>query len=115
MVISPDSMTEAFEQGWGVVKSVRCYECDSRIPDGLQYGCDQCGEDFCEECLVHNDQYGHTGWRGEVDSDHPAYDIISDRGGGAHCGECVSEIVSEENPEGDKLYHQGYVDKVGKL
>ena len=86
----------AFERGWSVVKSVRCFDCDSRIPDGHQYGCGRCGEEFCQECMVHNDQYGYTGWRGPIDSDHPAYDIITSHGGGdAHCGECVSEMVNE--------------------
>jgi len=88
------SNDRAFHTGWSILKDDGCEECGEEIPNGKQYGCERCGRDFCEECLM-NDQYGHTGFRGEIDKDHPAYDHLD----GAHCGECASEIAQEVEDE----------------
>ena len=82
----------AFNKAWGVVKTETCAGCDEHIENA--YGCDRCGQPFCEECLM-NDQYGFTGYRGKIDNWHPAYDYLD----GAHCGECASEIAQEEGIE----------------
>ena len=86
-----------FEEAWDLVKyEPSCEECGVEITDGKQYGCEQCGRDFCEECLM-DDQYGHTGFRGEVDKDHPAYDHLD----GAHCGECATQIAEDAKAEAE--------------
>ena len=70
-----------------------CRACDRDIRGGEQHGCEGCGGEFCEECMKDDDQYGLPGYRGKIDSDHPAYEMILDRGGGPHCGECCSELA----------------------
>ena len=77
----------AFDKAWRVVKSEVCAECDENIENA--YECGHCGRTLCEECLI-NDQYGFPGYRGEIDSRN-----FITHFDGAHCGECVSEIIAE--------------------
>ena len=88
----------AFDKAWEVVKYTDdggfhgltevCAECDEHTE--LAYECGRCGRTFCEKCLM-NDQYGHPGHRGEIDSGN-----FITHFDGAYCGECVSEIIEEE-------------------
>ena len=72
-----------------------CEACGESIPDGKQYGCEYCGEDFCEPCMEQEaDGMGFSGYRGQIDSGHPIENHPAFTGG-AYCAECASDMVSD--------------------
>ena len=84
-----------------------CSQCGD-VRDDL-YGCEYCGDSFCEEHLMSDEGVDVSGYRGEIDSGHP---IENHEGftGGAYCGECASNMINdgslddEGNPIPDEEY-----------
>ena len=90
----PADMKKSFDMAWHIAKKVPfCGSCDKPMPDGEDYGCSHCGQSFCEDCMVNDDQHGLPGYRGDIDNDHPAYEIFNAFGGGPYCPECASEYA----------------------
>ena len=46
--------------------------------------------------MVSDDQYGLVGYRGPIDYEHPMDEEITDRGHGAVCPECASQMAREK-------------------
>jgi len=69
-----------------------CSYCNEPIPDGKQYGCEQCGQDVCESCMGEQGGYDTPGYRGEIDSPHPI-ENHPEFNGGAYCVQCVSDML----------------------
>jgi hypothetical protein len=70
----------------------KCSYCHDPIPDGKQYGCEQCGQDVCESCMIEEGGYDNPGYRGEIDSGHPI-ENHPEFNGGAYCVQCVSDML----------------------
>jgi len=70
----------------------KCSYCHDPIPDGKQYGCEQCGQDVCESCMIEEGGYNNPGYRGEIDSGHPI-ENHPEFTGGAYCVQCVSDMM----------------------
>ena len=71
-----------------------CEDCGVPIPDGKQYGCEYCGNDFCEECMEQEaDGMGFSGYRGEIDSGHPL-EKHPEFTGGAYCPSCAVNMMA---------------------
>lgn len=71
-----------------------CQDCGVPIPDGKQYGCEYCGNDFCEECMEQEaDGMGFSGYRGEIDSGHPL-EKHPEFTGGAYCPSCAVNMMA---------------------
>ena len=87
----------SFDRAWKIAKNdvVECDSCGDGMADGDQYNCDECGYEFCEDCMVSDDQYGLVGYRGPIDYEHPMDEEITDRGHGAVCPECASQMARE--------------------
>jgi len=92
-----------------------CSYCSEPIPDGKQYGCEQCGQDVCESCMEEPGGYDNPGYRGEIDSPH-AIENHPEFNGGAYCVQCVSDMLidgaldSEGNPIPDDEEYEGLED-----
>jgi len=69
-----------------------CSQCGD-VRDDL-YGCEYCGDSFCEEHLMSDEGVDVSGYRGEVDSGHPI-ENHAEFTGGAYCGECASNMVND--------------------
>ena len=110
----------AFDKAWGVAKfededsgDLHCDKCDSVIENGKQYGCDRCGEDVCEDCML-DDQHGYMGYRGTIDDDvHPAYE---DNPMVAWCPECGTEAIAEwEDEEKERMEEEAEEEALRQL
>lgn len=104
-------MPTAFRLAWDRVccgkilkydEDPECESCADPIPDGKQYGCEQCGSDICEDCMSSDAGGGfdHPGYRGEIDSGHPIENHPAFTGG-AYCAECASDMVSDGSLDDD--------------
>lgn len=70
-----------------------CEGCGDAIPDGKQYGCEYCGNEFCEECMMDEADGVATGYRGHIDSGHPI-ERHPEFNGGAYCPSCAVNMLA---------------------
>lgn len=107
--VLPHTMPTAFRIAWdsAVIGKIlkydedpECSYCSEPIPDGKQYGCEQCGQDVCESCMEEQGGYDTPGYRGEIDSPHPI-EKHPEFNGGAYCVQCVSDMMIDGSLDSD--------------